>query len=337
MLGHLWVSVAQHRVDNPSKKNINWTMVREKSLSSAVAASPESTLKNAFNTNRLNRIKVVTGNNDGDSDVVERLGGRARRLAPEERSMLSDLSSRVGNSKTKPPEKRVPHATHIGYTSYEEVSFAANVSLLFGQSRKPDQEAYNSFVTAHGPAMRTFDFELKNMFRRLVNEPETDGTQTSASTRLLRSCLEKPIQSSFSLLASERFSRTKGLLPEEEAEILQKAHVDFRWEMATSRSCIGFLPLRAEGFFLQVWFSATPDEPEEATLIFVPYGTFLLLPAHCIHAGGFSYSLDPFPATGLFNQRLHFIVSKGLPGPLDVKNEYQFAGAQFEELKEPLK
>jgi hypothetical protein len=60
---------------------------------------------------------------------------------------------------------------------------------------------------------------------------------------------------------------------------------------------IGFMPVSRDGMFIQVW-----DGPGEAKLIFIPHGTFLLLPGQTIHGGWMCTSPENL------NYRLHFYI-----------------------------
>jgi hypothetical protein len=98
----------------------------------------------------------------------------------------------------------------------------------------------------------------------------------------------------------------------------QRAHRDFKMKTYNERFpgqvYIGFMPVTRDGMFLQVW-----NGPGESKLVFVPYGTFLLLPGNTIHAGWMCTS--PLH----HNYRLHFyiIVSKE-PHKLNRKEDLVF-------------
>jgi hypothetical protein len=71
----------------------------------------------------------------------------------------------------------------------------------------------------------------------------------------------------------------------------QRAHRDLTMktykEKFPGQVFIGFMPIKEDGVFLQVW-----NGPGVAKLVFIPYGNFLLLPANTIqHAGWMCTSL----------------------------------------------
>jgi hypothetical protein len=81
----------------------------------------------------------------------------------------------------------------------------------------------------------------------------------------------------------------------------QRAHRDISRRLYHDRFpgqiFIGFMPVSRDGMFIQVW-----DGPGEAKLLFIPYGSFLLLPGQTIHGGWMCTSPEHL------NYRLHFYV-----------------------------
>jgi hypothetical protein len=92
-----------------------------------------------------------------------------------------------------------------------------------------------------------------------------------------------------------------GVLRSRPGTVPQRAHRDFNRKTYRDKFpgqvYIGFMPITSDGMFLQVW-----NGPGPAKLVFIPYGTFLLLPGDTIHAGWMCTSLSQF------NYRLHFYI-----------------------------
>jgi hypothetical protein len=92
-----------------------------------------------------------------------------------------------------------------------------------------------------------------------------------------------------------------GILRTPPGTVPQCAHRDFHREIYLhqfpGQVYIGFMPISIDGSFLQVW-----NSPGLAKLVFIPYGSFLLLPGNTIHAGWMCTSLSEF------NLRFHFYI-----------------------------
>ena len=66
---------------------------------------------------------------------------------------------------------------------------------------------------------------------------------------------------------------------------------------------IAFVPLLASGLFLEVWKTHKPgEEPVMGDIVFVSYGTMIIVDNSLVHAGGIGYSDEP-------NLRMQFLFS----------------------------
>jgi hypothetical protein len=97
---------------------------------------------------------------------------------------------------------------------------------------------------------------------------------------------------------------------------------------------VAFCPLSEEGMYLQVWVEeeGNKNKKTEGRILFVPYGTLLLLRHDTIHGGGFKSSfLEMCP-------RLHFYVYHGdnLVPPHKEGNEYSLCGSDGERADEDI-
>jgi hypothetical protein len=67
---------------------------------------------------------------------------------------------------------------------------------------------------------------------------------------------------------------------------VQNPHYDFRVDyLASSQASniyLGFAPLTNDGMFLQVWTGQG-----HGTVVYIPFGSLLILPASTMHAGGY--------------------------------------------------
>jgi len=99
---------------------------------------------------------------------------------------------------------------------------------------------------------------------------------------------------------------------------VQRPHTDFKGEFYEQeqnkgRIFIGFTPLTKDGMFLHVW----NWNDRRGRLLFVPYGTILLLPGDTLHGGGLCSS------SVSRNLRMHFsIFLDGILCPHPSGNEY---------------
>lgn len=97
---------------------------------------------------------------------------------------------------------------------------------------------------------------------------------------------------------------------------VQRPHTDVKGQYSEENKgslFIGFTPLTKDGMFLHVW----NRNERRGRLLFVPYGTILLLPGHALHGGGLcSSSVSQ-------NLRMHFyIFLDGISRPEPLGNEY---------------
>jgi hypothetical protein len=138
------------------------------------------------------------------------------------------------------------------------------------------------------------------------------------------------------------FMRTEG------TTIPQPPHVDFDWcylgEPGVKESVfLGFFPLTRQGCFLQMWRPGDASKMSgkvTGQMIFIPYGSFLLLPCDTIHGGGFRSC--PSPADGreeeYGNMRFHlYIAVNGTQLPRFQNNRYTEKDNPGRELAERFK
>jgi len=111
-----------------------------------------------------------------------------------------------------------------------------------------------------------------------------------------------------------------------ETTIPQPAHVDYDWQVLQSLGqhlYIGFFPLTKEGMFLQVWPSREKEEEPTVSgqIVYVPFGSLLVLPATTIHGGGFRTTSRLSTIAG--NLRFHlYIAQNGIHLPQHQTNKY---------------
>ena len=85
----------------------------------------------------------------------------------------------------------------------------------------------------------------------------------------------------------------RGSFMRTEQTMYQPAHVDYDYPVLQEyghRLFIAFFPLTEEGTFLQLWEKSAENhtcESIEGTVVFIPYGKMLVVPADTIHGGGF--------------------------------------------------
>jgi hypothetical protein len=95
----------------------------------------------------------------------------------------------------------------------------------------------------------------------------------------------------------------------------QSTHVDFEWKILEEYGgnlTLGFAPVTIHGMFLQVW-----SKPGPGTLLYIPLGSFLILPGKTKHAGGFLSGDSPG------NLRLHYyFYSNGYAPIVQINNIY---------------
>ena len=118
----------------------------------------------------------------------------------------------------------------------------------------------------------------------------------------------------------------------------QRAHVDYKHEDSENDQCLAFMPMSRAGAFLQVWIKGREREHENGTILYIPFGTLLVVPKYCVHSGGYAFDADfggllSDSPDKCFNWRLHFYLAKKearvdrptntyvLPGPNKIKLE----------------
>jgi hypothetical protein len=91
--------------------------------------------------------------------------------------------------------------------------------------------------------------------------------------------------------------------------LVQDPHIDYEWKYAKEHSTnvyVGIMPITHDGCFLEIWSSSSIGViSKQATLVYIPYGFFVVFPSITVHGGGFITNYD----TG--NMRLHFYIYLG--------------------------
>jgi hypothetical protein len=115
---------------------------------------------------------------------------------------------------------------------------------------------------------------------------------------------------------------------------LQVSHNDFPNSGDANDAAICFTSLEEKsGMFLQVWTGDSETE-EEGTIVYIPFGTLLMLPKYCIHGGGFAFTLDA-DSRVTNSYRMHLYVWAGV-GASENNNVYSFPnGTLMSEIKTP--
>lgn len=85
----------------------------------------------------------------------------------------------------------------------------------------------------------------------------------------------------------------RGSFMRTEQTVFQPAHVDYDYPVLEEHGhklYIAFFPLTEEGTYLQLWEKSANNhtcESVEGTVVFIPFGNMLIVPADTIHGGGF--------------------------------------------------
>jgi hypothetical protein len=150
---------------------------------------------------------------------------------------------------------------------------------------------------------------------------------------LYRTGCSKGNLDSFEIEYQGSFMRTEG------QTIPQPPHVDFEWSYLEQSDpkghvMIGVFPLSSQGCFLQIWPNNDKNEVIEGRIVFIPYGSLLLLPCNTIHGGGFkSHPTHDVSAEG--NVRFHLYVAfNGAALPRFQTNRYTEQHNRAKELSE---
>lgn len=82
----------------------------------------------------------------------------------------------------------------------------------------------------------------------------------------------------------------RGSFMRTEQTIYQPAHVDYDYLVLNEHGeklFLAFFPLTEEGTFLQLWDRTKAERTVKGTVVYIPHGKMLILPANTIHGGGF--------------------------------------------------
>jgi hypothetical protein len=162
--------------------------------------------------------------------------------------------------------------------------------IEFTSSHAHSLGAWISDHHKYGNQTKNFESPQCQQFNLLLNQFET----------YVHSSIINFAQQSFRQHIT-RISLQPGALRSLPGTVPQRAHRDFSHRIYATKYpgqvFIGFMPVSEDGSFLQVWIA-----PGLAKLVFIPYGSFLVLPGNTIHAGWMCTSLVHH------NFRLHFYI-----------------------------
>jgi hypothetical protein len=318
LLKLVWLGYVQQRLSHPSvrHRDINWDEVSSFLM---CEGSNESVIpREVFERHRMGNIQVITGHVDDEAGhlFLDSLGAKAMRLSNEEKEMLSVVHglARAGTQWSSPGEG----GNNIQYRHAE----SAGATFLSSIQQLTSKKVAKEFHDVHGQAVIALDRNVKTLFETMTGRhPRVSRNRVSA-----RTC-NGGINHKSGFLRTKRFGRD-GRFTE-----LQVSHVDFEHDIQRNNAAISFTPLDEVGMFLQVWINNEPEQEEAGTIIYLPFGSVVMLPKYCIHAGGFAFTLDSKAKVNSY--RMHLYVFAGV-GDLSNKNIYTFpSGEVMSETKTP--